>query len=81
LYFYVHKLTLNNFSINSDWSEVAKFVVYFSFSVLSTKEVDTLKNSITLKTKLGNFLLTFLVLISCFELLLAFMPTTETIPP
>lgn len=44
----VHKLALDDFSINGDWSEVAKFVVYFPFSVFSAKEVNTFENSIAL---------------------------------
>jgi hypothetical protein len=46
--FDVHKLALDDFSINCDWSEVAKFVVYFSFSVFSAKEVNAFENSIAL---------------------------------
>ena len=44
----VHELALDDFSINGDWSEVAKFVVYFSFTVFSAKEVNAFKNSIAL---------------------------------
>ena len=44
----VHELALDDFSINGDWSEVAKFVVYFSFSVFSAKEVNAFENSIAL---------------------------------